>query len=248
MEPQNGQPDNDDDDESEDDNAGASADANANANLLPNHGHPPLAQLYPNAAFQVNAHTWKSMRPIWRLWSIFCQQLQPPQPVVQPLPCVGLGLYRSASFNPGVEMVGRTMDSIDHQLVVQFFQFVEGMHDGVLFRGAVKLKTWMNCHAKMEASHYGFPVLVRFSVGNFAEVSECCRRIRTHAATFVREHRLDLQASLDLSITNDKLCGLLFEALCPTHAPIERTSVLGRFYYTRSSCGRDVSSFLYIHE
>jgi hypothetical protein len=128
-------------------------------------------------------------------------------------------------------MVGRTMDNIDHQLVVQFFQFVEGLHDGVLFRGAVKLKTWMNCHAKTEASHYGFPMLVRFSVGNFAEVSECCHRIKTHAATYVRVNRLDLQASLDLSISNDKLCGLLFEALCPTHAPIERTSVLGRLQF-----------------
>jgi hypothetical protein len=159
---------------------------------------------------------------------MFCQQLQPPQPVVQPLPCVGLGLYRSTTFNLGVELDGRTMDNIDHPLVVQFFQFVEGM---VLFRRAVKLKTWMNCHAKMEASHYRFPVLVRFSVGNFAEVLECCRRIKTHAATYVRVHRLDLQASLDLSISNDKLCRLLFEALCPTHAPIERTSVLGRFQF-----------------
>jgi hypothetical protein len=115
--------------------------------------HPSMLDIYTNLTSDPvsSLSTRRRIFQAWSYWVAFCQAQNPPRPLLQREPYVGLGLYGSTTFQTD----DPSMDRIDDGLIGEFFQWVESAY-APLHSDRIKMfKTWMNHHAMAEVRHHG---------------------------------------------------------------------------------------------
>jgi hypothetical protein len=189
--------------------------------------HPPLPELYPNLAGQlVTRPTWNSMRPMWPIYGACCLGHQ--RRLVQLAPYKGLGFCTSETYDipPGREI---SLDTLDYAFIVDMFEFA--YLSGINYRKWTKLKTWTNKHIFFELRSYQVIILKGFSVGQIPRIRDLTRMIRERDATHVRDNLLDLQAHLDVPISDDHMFELMMGGLNAVHQALRDKSLLERLQF-----------------
>jgi hypothetical protein len=181
--------------------------------------HPSFADIYGNAPgfHMVGANSFERIKSMWRHWLNFTQPLG--RHPLQNHPYKGLGLFASPTFPRAIP----NENDYDHVLIGQFFEFLRerGATIDLVKRGI----TWANHHLKAEAAMYGFG-RGNYNVGTIRAVGTVASHAAAAAATRARDNGEDLQADLDMAISDEQREQLLLGVLKTDNPTLQQASVL----------------------
>jgi hypothetical protein len=186
--------------------------------------HPSFADIYGEAlGFHiVPANSFERIKSMWRHWLNFTQSIGR-RPLQNP-PYKGLGLFASPTFPQPIS----TENVYDNGIMGQFFEWlrVRGTTVDLVRRGI----TWANHHLKAEAAMYGFGRSPH-NVGEIRAVGIIMRQAAATAATRARDNGEDLQANLDMAISDEQREQLLLGVLRTDNVTLRQASVLNRLQF-----------------